>query len=58
MTRNQVEKFAAGYPYPTDWVEMVLRHFAFDTDKAKEALADRNRTYEIVQKQIQSSPVI
>lgn len=48
MTRNQVEKFAVGYPYPTDWVEMVLRHFAFDTDKAEEALLDRNRTYEIV----------
>lgn len=48
MTRNQVEKFAVGYPYPTDWVEMVLRHFAFDTDKAEGALLDRNRTYEIV----------
>lgn len=58
MNRNQIGKFAVGYPYPTDWVEMVLRHFAFDTDKAKEALIDSNRTYEIVQKQTQNTPDI
>ena len=27
MTRGQMEKFAVGYPVPTDWVEMLLDYY-------------------------------
>ena len=49
MTKNQIERFAVGYPYPTDWIEIILKHFDFDTNKAKQILLSESRTYEIVQ---------
>lgn len=37
MTKNQIEKFAAGYPsYPTDCVETILKVSNFDTEIAEE----------------------
>lgn len=30
MTQNQVEKFAVGYPYPTDYVEILLKKYNYD----------------------------
>lgn len=33
MTRKQIEKFAVGYPVPTDWVEALLDYYNGDTNK-------------------------
>lgn len=33
MTKKQIEKFAVGYPYPTDYVEILLKKYDFHTDK-------------------------
>lgn len=38
MTKKQIEKFAVGYPYPTDYVEVLLRKYDFDTIKVHEIL--------------------
>lgn len=31
MTRKQIEKFAISYPYPTGYVEVLLKKYNFDT---------------------------
>ena len=38
MTRNQIEKFAVGYPVPTDWVAALLYKYDYDKDKVHEIL--------------------
>ncbi len=38
MTKGQIEKFAVGYPYPTDFVEILLIKYGFDTVKVHEIL--------------------
>lgn len=38
MTRNQIEKFAVGYPVPTDWVAALLYKYDYDKDKVNEIL--------------------
>lgn len=52
MTNNQIEKFAVGYPYPTDWVEDVLIKCNFDLDKAKKILLSSAQTLAVVQSKI------
>ena len=50
MTKNQIEKFAVGYPYyPTDYVEAVLKVSNFDTEIAEEILDDKEKTLAIWQ---------
>lgn len=50
MTKNQIEKFATGYPsYPTDCVEVVLKVSNFDTEIAEEILNDKEKTLAIWQ---------
>lgn len=50
MTKNQIEKFAAGYPsYPTDCVETILKVSNFDTEIAEEILNDKEKTLAIWQ---------
>lgn len=48
MTKNQIEKFAVGYPYPTDWVEAVLLYFDFDTKKASDVLFSSDKTSAVI----------
>jgi len=38
MTRKQIEKFAVGYPVPTDWVATLLYKYGYDKDKVHEIL--------------------
>ena len=38
MTKEQIERFAVGYPYPTAYVEHLLRNNNFDTEKVHEIL--------------------
>lgn len=38
MTKRQIEKFAVGYPYPTDYVEDILQKCNYDKEKADEVL--------------------
>lgn len=38
MTRNQIEKFAVGYPVPTDWVAVLLEKYNYDKNKVHEIL--------------------
>ena len=53
MTKNQIEKFAVGYPYPTDVVEEILRKSGFDKNKAHEILCvDRKTAEDIWQNKI------
>jgi len=51
MTREQIEKFAVGYPYPTDYIEDILRKCEFDKEKAHRILCG---TYKDVVKVVQS----
>lgn len=43
MNKQQIEKFAVGYPYPTDYVEVLLRKYDFDTIKVHEILCKSYR---------------
>lgn len=38
MTRNQIEKFAVGYPVPTDWVAVLLEKYNYNKSKVHEIL--------------------
>lgn len=38
MTREQIEKFAVGYPVPTDWVAVLLDKYADDKNKVHKIL--------------------
>lgn len=38
MTRDQIEKFAVGYPVPTDWVAILLDKYDDDKNKVHEIL--------------------
>ena len=38
MTRNQIEKFAVGYPVPTDWVAVLLEKYKYDKNRVHEIL--------------------
>lgn len=38
MTKRQIEKFAVGYPYPSEYVEILLKKYNFDKAKAHEIL--------------------
>lgn len=50
MTKKQIEKFAIGYPYPTDYVEIILRKCNFDEEKTHLILCkDYNEVVEVVQ---------
>lgn len=49
MPKGYIEKFAIGYPYPTDWVEKILVYCNFDIRKAEEILLDDEHTKIIVQ---------
>lgn len=42
MTRNQIEKFAVGYPVPTDWVAALLHKYDYDKNKVHEILCKPN----------------
>lgn len=39
MTKMQVEKFAVGYPYPTDYVEILLKKYNYDVVMVHEILS-------------------
>jgi len=38
MTINQLEKFILGYPYPTDYVELILKKYNYDIEKENKLL--------------------
>lgn len=38
MTREQIEKFAANYSVPTDWVAVLLYKYDYDKNKVHEIL--------------------
>lgn len=38
MTKRQIEKFAIGYPYPTDYIETFLEKYNFNTEKVHNIL--------------------
>lgn len=40
MSKRQIEKFAVGYPYPTDYVEDILKKCNFDKFKAHNILCN------------------
>ena len=50
MTKRQIEKFAVGYPYPTDYVEILLKKYNYNKSKVHEILC-QNR--EEVMKEVQ-----
>ena len=50
MTKRQIEKFAVGYPYPTDYVEILLKKYNFDKAKTHEVLC---KTKDEVSKEVQ-----
>ena len=51
MTKRQIEKFAVGWPYPTDDVEAVLKYCDYNTEEANEILRDTQETMKIVQEE-------
>lgn len=51
MTREQIEKFAVGYPVPTDWVAVLLDKYNYDKNKVHEILC---RSKEEIVAEIQS----
>ena len=55
MINKQIEKFAVGYPYPTDYVEILLKKYDYDTLKVHEIL---RKPYNEVIKEVQSTNVV
>lgn len=55
MTRNQIEKFAVGYPVPTDWVAALLHKYNYDKDKVNEILCGSK---EEIRKEVQNAVII
>ena len=51
MTKGQIKKFAVGYPYPTDYIEILLKKYNFDTEKVNNILCG---TKEVVVAEIQN----
>lgn len=51
MTHKQIEKFSVGYPYPADYVEILLKKYNYDTEKVHEILC---RPYNEVIKEVQN----
>lgn len=39
MTKRQIEEFAVGYPYSTDYIEILLINNDYNVEKVKEILA-------------------
>lgn len=52
MTKSQIDKFAVGYPYPTDYIEILLRKYNFDKAKVHEILC---KSKDEVVKEVQTS---
>lgn len=38
MTKRKIDKFAIGYPYPTDYIDILLRKYNFNTKKVHNIL--------------------
>lgn len=51
MTNNQIDKVAVGYPYPTEYVEILLRKYNFDASVVHNILS---KPYDEVVKEVQS----
>lgn len=43
MNKDQIEKFAVGYPYPTDYVEFLLIKYDFNKEKVHSILIKSQR---------------
>ena len=53
MNRQQIEKFAVGYPVPTDWVAILLYKYNYDTMKVHEIMCkNQSELLEEVQRAI------
>lgn len=52
LTNKLIEKFAVGYPYPTDYVEILLKKYDYDTTKVHEIL---RKPYNEVIKEVQNT---
>lgn len=53
MTREEIEKFAVGYPVPTDWVAALLYEYNYDKNKVHNILCkSRNEIISEVQKAV------
>lgn len=50
MTREQIEKFAVGYPIPTDWVAVLLEKYNDDKNKVHEILC---KSKDMIAKEVQ-----
>ncbi len=48
MKRQEIEKFAVGYPYPTDWIESVLRFCDYDKNEAHIILCNKANTLHVI----------
>lgn len=52
MTKEQIEKFSIGYPYPTDYIEILLKKYNYDTVKVNNIL---NCSYEDIIKEVRNT---
>ena len=44
MTKKQIEKFAVGYPYPTEYVEILLKKYNFNIERVNDILCGSKET--------------
>ena len=51
MTNKQIEEFSVGYPYPTNYVEILLKKYNYNIIKTHENLC---KPYNEVIKKVQS----
>ncbi|MDF2615396.1 MAG: hypothetical protein K0Q47_51 [Sedimentibacter sp.] len=51
MTRKEIEKFALGHPFPTDYVEILLKKYNYDKGIVRKILCGPS---EDVIKEVQS----
>lgn len=54
MTRKQIEEFAVGYSFPTDYVEIILKKYDFDKERVHQILC---KSYDEVVKEVQDYSV-
>ena len=49
ISKNEIEKLAVGYPYPTAWVEIVVRKYDYDLEKIKEILSSNAKVKKAIE---------
>ncbi len=52
MTKQQIEEYAVGYSFPTDYIEILLKRYNYNSERVQEIL---NKSYNEVVEEVQNA---